>query len=131
MTEEMTFKSSMTKAKRHKIKSVHVGNRALSSLPVDPVSELEAKGHAQEDWSTEGGPGEEEREKEYCCNRKLDTAKNFSKALDIENGMVQEILCSGIRNKERGAILKKELTRFGNFNTGIILKCYREILEGL
>ena len=47
------------------------------------------------------GPGEEEREKEYCCNRKLDTMKNFSKALDIENVMVQETSCNDIGNKER------------------------------
>ena len=44
MTEEMTFKSRMTKAKSHKINSVHVGNSAVSSLPVVPTSELEAKG---------------------------------------------------------------------------------------
>lgn len=94
MTEEMTFKSRMTKAKRHKIKSVCVGNSELRSLPVVPVSELEAKGHTQEDLNTRRGgwAREEEREKEYCCNRKLETMKNFSKALDIENGMVQEIL---------------------------------------
>lgn len=57
--------------------------------------------------------------------------KNFSKALNIEDDIVQETSCSDLKNKERRDTLKKDLNIFSNFKPGIILKYCRGILESL